>query len=117
LSISRRFVRALTVIFILFQASPGRPAFELKFPLAVQRTKRRGGCMKKSENLAIKFPSFSPETASAPSRRILVVDDEKGILDAYKEILTSRSKAAALKSSRSKTVTPIAQDTKITLKL
>ncbi len=38
------------------------------------------------------------------SRRILIVDDEKEILQAYQDILTPKSNVVALKSSRSKTV-------------
>lgn len=50
----------------------------------------------------------SPEAASSPalraleSRRVLVVDDEKDIVQAYKDILAPENKAATIRSSRSK---------------
>lgn len=53
-----------------------------------------------SEALVLSLPKV--QTEAVQSRRVLIVDDEKEILQAYKDILNPKTNVVSLKSSRSK---------------
>jgi signal transduction histidine kinase len=66
--------------------------------------------MKSNSQAAVNTQANAPAQNAAPqatqSRRILILDDEPEILNAYKDILTPKSNVTALKSSRSKSPAP-----------
>ncbi len=63
--------------------------------------------MKNTASAVVEQPAATKIAQLVESHRILIVDDEMGILDAYKDILNPKTNVTSIKSSRSKNAPPM----------